>query len=172
MKERELNRANIGVAKTTAMSGRATAEESKRDVQTGSQRPRIVSLTVSWCFIAAGLLVAVARCQRVRTTTRTHVMDARTTTEAYVPKSRLYRRNWRLCSQPFPRWKVKSAPCRRPTPVCRMKSTAYKPATRSCRPKSIACKQATPRCRASWPTPRTSWRLTHLSASIPTPRVA
>ncbi len=42
------------------MSGRATAEESKRDVQTGSQRPRIVSLTVSWCFIAAGLLVAVA----------------------------------------------------------------------------------------------------------------
>ena len=65
-------------------------------------------------------------------------MDARTTTEAYVPKSRLYRRNWRLCSQPFPRWKVKSAPCRRPTPVCRMKSTAYKPATRSCRPKSIA----------------------------------
>ena len=27
MKERELNRANIGVAKTTAMSGRATANE-------------------------------------------------------------------------------------------------------------------------------------------------
>jgi trimeric autotransporter adhesin len=50
------------VADIRVISGRATAEESKRDVQTGkeSQRPRTVSLIVSWCLMAAGLLIALA----------------------------------------------------------------------------------------------------------------
>src|SRR5258708_36767469 len=61
MQKKELSLATSKVA-DRVISGRATAEESNRDLQTGkeSQRPRIVSLTVSWCFMAAGLFVALA----------------------------------------------------------------------------------------------------------------
>jgi hypothetical protein len=62
MQKKELSLATLKVADIRVISGRATAEESNRDLQTGkeSQRPRIVSLTVSWCFMAAGLFVALA----------------------------------------------------------------------------------------------------------------
>jgi hypothetical protein len=61
MQKIELGLATSQVA-DRVISGRATAEESNRGLQTGreSQRPRIVSLTVSWCFMAAGLFVALA----------------------------------------------------------------------------------------------------------------
>jgi len=61
MQKKELSLATPRVA-DRVISGRATAEESKRGLQTGkeSQRPRIVSLAVSWCFMATGLLVALA----------------------------------------------------------------------------------------------------------------
>jgi hypothetical protein len=61
MQKKELSLATSKVA-DRVISGRATAEESNRDLQTEkeSQRPRIVSLTVSWCFMAAGLFVALA----------------------------------------------------------------------------------------------------------------
>jgi hypothetical protein len=62
MQKKELSLATSKVADIRVISGRATAEESNRDLQTEkeSQRPRIVSLTVSWCFMAAGLFVALA----------------------------------------------------------------------------------------------------------------
>jgi hypothetical protein len=62
MKERELNRANIGVAKTTAMSGRATAEETSRASRIGKGRSfgRIASLTILRSLIAVGFVVALA----------------------------------------------------------------------------------------------------------------
>ena len=62
MKERELNRANIGVAKTTAMSGRATANEINRCSRTGKEGSfgRIASLTILRSLIAAGFVVALA----------------------------------------------------------------------------------------------------------------
>ena len=62
MKERELNRANIGVAKTTAMSGRATADEINRCLRTGKEGSfgRIASLTILRSLIAAGFVVALA----------------------------------------------------------------------------------------------------------------
>jgi len=62
MKERELNRANIGVAKTTAMSGRATANGTNRCLRTGKERSfgRIASLTILRSLIAAGFVVALA----------------------------------------------------------------------------------------------------------------
>jgi hypothetical protein len=61
MQKKELSLATFKVA-DRVISGRATAEESNRDLQTEkeSQRPRIVSLSVSWCFMAAGLFVASA----------------------------------------------------------------------------------------------------------------
>ena len=61
MKERELNRANIGVAKTTAMSGRATANEINRGLRTGRERSfgHIASLTILRSLIAAGFVVAL-----------------------------------------------------------------------------------------------------------------
>jgi len=62
MKERELNRANIGVHKTTAMSGRATANETNRCMRTGKERcfGRIASLTILRSLIAASFVVALA----------------------------------------------------------------------------------------------------------------
>jgi hypothetical protein len=62
MKERELNRANIGVAKTTAISGRATANEINRCLRTGKEGNfgRIASLTILRSLIAAGFVVALA----------------------------------------------------------------------------------------------------------------
>ena len=62
MKERELNRANIGVAKTTAMSGGATANEINRSLRTGKEGSfgRIASLTILRSLIAAGFVVALA----------------------------------------------------------------------------------------------------------------
>src|SRR5258708_36209212 len=62
MKERELNRATIGVANTTDMSGRATADEMNRSLRTGKQRSfwRITSLTFLGSVTVAGLLVVVA----------------------------------------------------------------------------------------------------------------
>jgi hypothetical protein len=62
MKERELNRANIGVAKTTAMSGRATANAINRCLRTGRERSfgRIASLTILRSLIAAGFVVGLA----------------------------------------------------------------------------------------------------------------
>jgi FtsZ-binding cell division protein ZapB len=62
MKERELNRANIGVAKTTAMSGRATANAINRCLRTGKERSfgRIASLTILRSLIAAGFVVGLA----------------------------------------------------------------------------------------------------------------
>src|SRR5258706_8467632 len=62
MKERELNRANIGVAKTTAMSGRATANEINRCLRSGKERRfgRTASLTILRSLIAAGFVVALA----------------------------------------------------------------------------------------------------------------
>jgi hypothetical protein len=62
MKERELNRAHIGVAKTTAMSGRATADETNRGLRTGKERSfwRIASLTFLGSLTVAGLLIAIA----------------------------------------------------------------------------------------------------------------
>src|SRR5258707_5285234 len=62
MKERELNRANIGVAKTTAMSGRATANEINRCSRTGKEGSfgRIASLTILRSLIAVGFVVALA----------------------------------------------------------------------------------------------------------------
>jgi len=62
MKPKNENCATSKVANIRGISGRTTAEESNRDLQTEkeSQRPRIVSLTVSWCFMAAGLFVALA----------------------------------------------------------------------------------------------------------------
>ena len=57
MQKKGLSLATSKVA-DRVISGRATAEESNRDLQ--SQRPRIVSLTVSRCFIVAGLFVALA----------------------------------------------------------------------------------------------------------------
>jgi hypothetical protein len=62
MKERELNRASIGVAKTTAMSGRATANEINRCLRSGKERSfgRIASLTILRSLIAAGFVVALA----------------------------------------------------------------------------------------------------------------
>jgi len=62
MQKKELSLATFKVADIRVISDRATAEESNRDLQTEkeSQRPRIVSLTVSWCFMAAGLFVALA----------------------------------------------------------------------------------------------------------------
>jgi cell division protein FtsB len=61
MKERELNRANIGVPKTTAMSGRATANEINRCLRTGKEGSfgRIASLTILRSLIAAGFVVAL-----------------------------------------------------------------------------------------------------------------
>jgi len=61
MQKKEVSRATFKVA-DRIISGRATANEVNRDLQTGkeSQRPRVVSLTVSWCFMAAGLFVALA----------------------------------------------------------------------------------------------------------------
>jgi hypothetical protein len=61
MKERELNRANIGVAKTTAMSGRATADEINCDLWTakGSKLWRIACLTFLGFLTVAGLFFAV-----------------------------------------------------------------------------------------------------------------
>ena len=62
MKERELNRANIGVAKTTAMSGRATANEINRCSRTGKEGSfgRIASLPILRSLIAASFVVALA----------------------------------------------------------------------------------------------------------------
>jgi trimeric autotransporter adhesin len=62
MKERELNRANIGAPKTTAMSGRATANETNRCMRTGKERcfGRIASLTILRSLIAASFVVALA----------------------------------------------------------------------------------------------------------------
>jgi hypothetical protein len=62
MKERELNRVTIGVANTTDMSGRATADEMNRSLRTGKQRSfwRITSLTFLGSLTVAGLLVVVA----------------------------------------------------------------------------------------------------------------
>jgi hypothetical protein len=62
MKERELNRANIGVAKTTAMRGRATANEINRCLRGGKERSfgRIASLTILGSLIATGFVVALA----------------------------------------------------------------------------------------------------------------
>jgi len=62
MQKKELGLATFKVADIRVISDRATAEESNRDLQTEkeSQRPRIVSLTVSWCLMAAGLFVALA----------------------------------------------------------------------------------------------------------------
>jgi septal ring factor EnvC (AmiA/AmiB activator) len=65
MQTKELGLATSKVADIRVISGRGTAEESTRDLQTEktekeSQRPRIVSLSVSWCFMAAGLFVALA----------------------------------------------------------------------------------------------------------------
>ena len=62
MKERELYRANIGVAQTTAMSGRATADEISRSYRTGKERSfwRIACLTFLGSLTVAGFLIAVA----------------------------------------------------------------------------------------------------------------
>jgi outer membrane murein-binding lipoprotein Lpp len=62
MKERELSRANIGVAKTTAMSGRATANEINRCLRTAKERNfgRTASLTILRSLIAAGFVVTLA----------------------------------------------------------------------------------------------------------------
>jgi hypothetical protein len=62
MKERELNRANIGMAKTTAMSGRATADEINCCLRTGKEGRfgRIASLTILRSLIAVGFVVALA----------------------------------------------------------------------------------------------------------------
>src|SRR5260221_5598327 len=62
MQERELNCATIGVANSTDISGRATAEETSRASRIGKGRSfgRIASLTILRSLIAAGFVIALA----------------------------------------------------------------------------------------------------------------
>ncbi len=62
MQERELNCATIGVANSTDISGRATAEETSRASRIGKGRSfgRIASLTILRSLIAVGFVVALA----------------------------------------------------------------------------------------------------------------
>jgi septal ring factor EnvC (AmiA/AmiB activator) len=62
MQERELNCATIGVANRTDISGRATADEINRGLQTGKERSfwRIACLTFLGSLTVAALFVAVA----------------------------------------------------------------------------------------------------------------
>jgi uncharacterized protein YlxW (UPF0749 family) len=62
MQERELNCATIGVANSTDISCRATAEETNRGFQIGKGRSfePIASLTILLSLIAAGFVIALA----------------------------------------------------------------------------------------------------------------
>ena len=62
MQERELNRATIGVVNRKGISGRATADETNRGLQSGKERSfwRIAGLTSLGSLTVAGLLIAIA----------------------------------------------------------------------------------------------------------------